>query len=157
MRARIFRLGPRVVKTESKLDSEGASAPCLRSSRSEDGSQGRSELWSKLAKFSGARLCSLSRAQPLDGRSSGGYRRHEGRRRAIAEAAVRTCVVVMLAPGAQLPPRVPQICKPTDIQTLITQAPIETFHPRILHRLTGRNVAQLNLPLCGPGEKVSTG
>lgn len=96
------------------MDSEGASAPYLLPSRSEDGSQGRSEQWFKLAEFSGARLSRLSRAQRFDGRLSGGYGRDESCRGAIAEAAVQTLVVEMLALGAKLPPCLLQIRKPTD-------------------------------------------
>jgi hypothetical protein len=51
---------------------------------------------------------------------------------------MRPIRIVMVTPRFNLAPRVEQIEEPTNLQTLFAQPPVETFHVRVFHRLTGR-------------------
>src|SRR3954454_1020418 len=55
-------------------------------------------------------------------------------RAAVAECAMRPQPVVMLAPSSQTIPCFAQRAEPLDIQTFVSQAPVEAFDESVLHR-----------------------
>jgi len=66
-------------------------------------------------------------------------------RRQVTQTAMWTLVIVLFAPGRDLPARIPEVRKPTHIQAFIAQPAVEAFHFGVLHRLAWFDVFQLNL------------
>ena len=71
-------------------------------------------------------------------------------RGSVIETAVRTLLVVMSSPGFNDHSSLSQILEPFDIQTLISQAPVEAFSKGILPRTTWINVEGLDAFLFEP-------
>jgi hypothetical protein len=57
-------------------------------------------------------------------------------------------------PVRNLGSRIGQVPKPAGVQTLISQPSIEALHMTILHRSSGLDVDQLDLPLFAPTQEV---
>ena len=72
--------------------------------------------------------------------------------RTIAQTAVRTQLVVMLAPGPDLATRVKQIAKPTHVQALLAQPSVEAFDIGVLDGLARPDVQQLDATLQSPSQ-----
>jgi hypothetical protein len=65
--------------------------------------------------------------------------------------------VILISPAGDLAPRVEQLPEPTDVQTLLSQAPIEIFGMRVLRRLPRLDVHEIDPPLGALSKEVSRG
>ena len=75
----------------------------------------------------------------------------------VAEAAVWPFFVVLLPPICDLDACIEQIPEPTHTQALFSESAVKALHMGVLDRLAGLDVAQVDLPLQGPGQEVTTG
>src|SRR5690348_10204417 len=70
---------------------------------------------------------------------------------------MRPARVVMLAPGPDFAPRIPQVPEPARIQTLVSQPPVKTLDMPILHWLAGLDVNRRDLAFRKPRQIMATG
>src|ERR1700733_5387203 len=68
-----------------------------------------------------------------------------------------TLFVVLRFPITYLPACVKEVGEPAHSQALFAQPTMEALHVRVLRRLAGLDVPQVDLPLTCPGQKVTTG
>src|ERR1700683_2518116 len=69
---------------------------------------------------------------------------------------MRALLIVILPPGFDLPPRIPQTGEPVRVQAFIALSPVETFHIGILYRLSRLNELQSYSPFLTPGSQYPT-
>jgi hypothetical protein len=66
-------------------------------------------------------------------------------------------LVILVAPAGDLSPGVEQVPEPTDVQALVSQAPIEALYVRILGWLSRLDVYDIDLPFDTPCKEMPTG
>ena len=71
--------------------------------------------------------------------------------------AVVRCIPSSNLPISNFPACIEQVHEPTYPQALFPQPAVEALHMRVLRWLARLDVAQLDLPLQGPGQEVTTG
>jgi hypothetical protein len=64
---------------------------------------------------------------------------------------------VLLPPTCDLDACIEQVPEPTHTQALFSEPAVEALHMGVLDRLAGLDVAQVDLPLQGPGQEGTTG
>src|SRR6185437_11846029 len=74
-------------------------------------------------------------------------------RRLISQTAVRPRAIIFFSPRRNARASLPQVPKPTHIQTLIAKLVVEAFHVRVLHWLAWLYVSQLEFPIHSPAQK----
>ena len=70
---------------------------------------------------------------------------------------MRPAGVVMLAPGPDFAPRIPQVPEPARIQALVSQPPVKTLYMPILRWLAGPDVNRSDLTRRKPRQIMATG
>ena len=75
----------------------------------------------------------------------------------VLRATMRSLFVVLAAPQSNLLSGVEQVVEPAYSQALLSQSSMEAFHARVLRRLAGLDVHQVDRPFNRPGQELSTG
>lgn len=78
-------------------------------------------------------------------------------RGSVTQAAVWPFFVVLLSPIGDLDASIERVPEPAHSQTPFPEPSVKALHVRVLGRLAGLDVAQLDVPLRTPGQDVPTG